>query len=109
MQQFCCLGCYKSEASATVVQEEGAAEEEDADDEFDMEDDDYYQGENYGAPTVRQHGAGRRNHQYVHHNCFSCMSQCTVMSQSRLQLVCADDDEEYGELEDAGGDDEPYF
>lgn len=34
-----------------MVQEEGAAEEEDVDDEFDMEDDDYYQGENYGAPA----------------------------------------------------------
>jgi hypothetical protein len=33
----------------SVVQEEGAAVEEDVDDEFDMEDDDYYQGENYGA------------------------------------------------------------
>ena len=33
---------------AGVLQEE-AAEEEDVDDEFDMDDDDYYQGENYGA------------------------------------------------------------
>lgn len=37
---------------ASVVQEDGAAEEEDVDDEFDMEDDDYYQGENYGVPTI---------------------------------------------------------
>ena len=35
------------------MQEEGAAEEEDVDDEYDMEDDDYYQGENYGACALR--------------------------------------------------------
>lgn len=35
------------------MQEDGAAEEEDVDDEFDMEDDDYYQGENFGVPASR--------------------------------------------------------